>query len=167
MGPILLSEFKALADEAVIIRDKIYAYTLTTSIGPLVERINRFLDDNAYLVFWGGALLFAVTQPTFFLIGFGIGMVSGAIVPPGPGEIDVSALRQAVKSVLYAVGPWMAATTQAVFCGLTPGYHSYRIFRAQHYPGLENFGALAKEFACLRNEVNQWLPARLSSPQVV
>ncbi|MDP1834835.1 MAG: hypothetical protein Q8K75_02805 [Chlamydiales bacterium] len=159
LGPIIHTQFKSLAEAATKVRDQAYDFALETKLGPMVKRINEFLDDNACLIFWGGALLFIVTQPTFFLAGLAVGIAVSSLVPPGAEEIDVSALRQMVKSVIYVSSPWLSVTTQSFLSGGTPGYHLYRVFCTEYYPGYKHYAGLGQELRVMGQELNQWIPA--------
>lgn len=150
----LHQNFKLLADSSVQLRDRFYHYLLTTKIGPLVERINIFLEENSYTLFWGGALLLMYTQPYSFFAGAAMGIAFSAMVPPGPASVDLSALRQLLKSVAYAASPLLALSTQCFLGSITPGYHLYRIFRADYYPGYKNYYALAHELQMVSRELS-------------
>lgn len=154
---------RTLATEVTRLRDDAYDYSLSTRIGPLVKRINRFLDENATMIFWGGALLFFVTHPPIFSAGFGIGLMVASVVCLGTAgslsDVDFTACTQLAKVIAFLVSTCLTPATCCFLSGINPGYHTYNIFEGYRYgPLCKGFSAIELEINKMCYELARWIP---------
>ncbi len=148
--------------KAAALGNEVYELVCDTPLKKVIYGVTEFLNANAYMIFWGGALISLATKPHMFAIGACTG-IAAAVLLPDSWDLDVlkvqlGPLHRMARVVILV---WSYTIPKALGCmvgGMTPGYHIYKACTGQYYGGLKGAKALWFEFEYMCWELSQWIP---------
>ena len=140
-----------------------YAPIKGTLLDTLIQKVCQFLDANAHLIFWGGAVLSCSLSPQYFTMGVGLGALLAELTPLPKGEygwkgVHTTPLDRTIQGASWVVSRLLPPNPQAFLNGCSPGHLLHRMINGQYYAGMKGLKAVWYEVEWITYEMSLWFP---------